>query len=182
MSLTIAVDMDGTLSEFIHGFRQHAIQMGYPPAQVAPAPSCWHFHDDWQMTPDQWGDVFSDAVVNGRVWANPEPVPDAVRSVNALADAGHRIVVVTARTGFGVEERSTADTAAWLDRHDVQYETLHVTGRKVSVPWDLIIDDAEHNVDAAINAGRQGCLFGGTWNTTSKHRRWTWAEIVEAYT
>ena len=180
--LTIAVDMDGTTSEFVDGLRQHAVTMGYPPEQVAPAPTQWHHHADWQMTPEEWRDVFHDAVVRGDIWADPEPVPGAIDGINALAAAGHRIVVVTARTGFGVEKRTTTETAAWLDRHGIRHEGLHVTGEKTSVPWDLLVDDAEHNVNAAIRAGRQACLFGGTWNTTAEHQRWTWAEIVGYFT
>lgn len=61
-----------------------------------------------------------------------EPWPDAVETVNKLYDAGHTIIIYSARTW--VEYEMTVD---WLKRHGVKYHQLFM-GKPIGDVW---IDD-----------------------------------------
>ena len=61
-----------------------------------------------------------------------EPYPDAVATINELYDAGHTIIIYSARTW--VEYEMTVD---WLKRHGVKYHQLFM-GKPVGDVW---IDD-----------------------------------------
>jgi hypothetical protein len=76
-------------------------------------------------------------------YEDAEPFPWAVARVNALADAGHRIIVLTARgfaTGLDWDEVTRGQLARW----GVRYEALHF-GKPNA---DVYVDDRAVHTDA----------------------------------
>jgi capsule biosynthesis phosphatase len=80
----------------------------------------------------------------GQTYADVEPVEGAVERLRALKQAGHYLILLTARhmkTCGGnpglVTARVGKITMDWLDRHSVPYDEIHF-----SKPWaDVYIDD-----------------------------------------
>lgn len=81
---------------------------------------------------------------SGQTYAEVAPVPGAVERVKALKQAGHYIIIFTARhmkTCEGNVARVVAKVGAitldWLARHGVPYDEIHF-----GKPWaDVYIDD-----------------------------------------
>jgi uncharacterized HAD superfamily protein len=61
-----------------------------------------------------------------------KPLDDAVNSINALYDAGHTIIIYSARTWMEYEM-----TVAWLKQHNIKYHQL-IMGKPIGDVW---IDD-----------------------------------------
>lgn len=84
---------------------------------------------------------------DGQTYADVAPIPGAVATINALHDAGHHIIIHTARhmktceANVGaVNARVAKITLDWLDRHGVRYHEIYF-----GKPWaDLYIDDNAH--------------------------------------
>lgn len=73
----------------------------------------------------------------GMDYMSAEPKPDAIARVNALHDAGHRIVIHTARgSGSGIDW--TEETRKQLDGWGLKYDVLRCG---VKFPADRYVDD-----------------------------------------
>lgn len=73
-------------------------------------------------------------------------------------DAGHEVNVVTAR-----EETARESTELFLSTHDVPHHDL-VMGASRKVGYDLLVDDAPHNVLMAAAAGGMAFLMDHPYN------------------
>lgn len=74
---------------------------------------------------------------HGEDYANATPIWRRIRKVNALHDAGHHVVIDTARgSGSGIDwsERTEAQLSAW----GVKYDALRCG---VKLPADVYVDD-----------------------------------------
>lgn len=90
------------------------------------------FDLDGTLCANTWGD-----------YESAQPFPWAIERVNALADAGHRILVFTARGGTtGIDWRER--TAAQLESWGVRYDEL-ILGKPTA---DVYVDDRSVHVDA----------------------------------
>jgi len=90
------------------------------------------FDLDGTLCTNTWGDYDS-----------ARPFPWAIERVNALARAGHRILIFTARggtTGIDWRERTEAQLMTW----GVRYDEL-ILGKPQA---DVYVDDRTHHVDA----------------------------------
>jgi 5'-nucleotidase len=75
------------------------------------------------------------------------------------------IRIITHRLLFnGLHEPSAADTAVWLDQHDIPYRDLCFIGDKAMVGADLYIDDSPHNIVNLREAGRTAVVFDQRYN------------------
>lgn len=80
----------------------------------------------------------------GETYADVAPMPGAVDGIRALRDAGHVVIIHTARhmkTSGGnlgvVMARIGGLTLEWLARHDVEYDEIYF-----GKPWaDVYLDD-----------------------------------------
>ncbi|MEO5340522.1 MAG: hypothetical protein H7837_08405 [Magnetococcus sp. MYC-9] len=80
----------------------------------------------------------------GQSYAEVLPLPGAVEKITALHDAGHTIIIHTARhmktcegNSGKVIARLGKITLDWLERHAIPYDELHF-----GKPWaDIYVDD-----------------------------------------
>lgn len=111
---------------------------------VPGAPQTICFDLDGTLCTNTWGD-----------YASAEPLPWAVDLVNELSEAGHRIIVHTARgTTTGIDWRPA--TEAQLTSWGVRYDELRF-GKPQA---DVYVDDRTHHVDA-WRSGVARSLDGG---------------------
>ena len=103
----------------------------------------------------------------------PRAVPRrACRRCTRLRDAGHRIVILTAKPRWAIP-----DTLRWIADHELPTEEIHIRYRKYGVECDVYLDDSpivlpdlvRHRPNAAI------CRMIRPWNDpvdgTDRHRR-----------
>lgn len=166
-------DLDGVAYPFVDEFRTWAADIG---AIVADCPvrypdDCWDFPTRWGLRADVFVDIVVAGVLEGRIFADAEPLPGAVDAAWTLAGDGHQVVVVTARCFPGLDaavvEQVTAD---WLDRAGFPSCELHVRADKTAVPLDTMVDDSVDNHHALLAAGVASFLLDQPWNRTSPDR------------
>ncbi|MBT4477328.1 MAG: hypothetical protein HOC65_06845, partial [Actinobacteria bacterium] len=101
--------------------------------------------------------------------------PGAVETLHRLADQ-HHIIIVTTKPDFAVN-----DTYAWLEQHNIPNTEVHIVDDKTTVNIDLLLDDADHNLQAVTThrPDVQVCRYIRPWNspTPGAHDIETWAEF-----
>ena len=181
-TMRIAVDFDGVLFDHIpyilRGFRDH-----FGVDLEAEGLRHWdYFH--YQAIQD--ADVSYNAMrkVLNAIETDPllhlEPPRDerAARVMQAWRDAGHHVSVVTARS-----ENSRAVTQMFLERHAIPFDEL-VMGAHIKTGYDLLVDDAPHNVLMAAADGGRALLMDHPYNRdvpthTNPVRVTDWADVEE---
>lgn len=100
----------------------------------------------------------------------PPPMAGARDGLNHLRQAGHELVVVTARS-----PRLRGLTEAWLDYHGLAVDSMHFLegGNKGVVAaregLGLFVEDAPHNALAVAEAGVPVLLFDAPYNRDLAH-------------
>ena len=86
--------------------------------------------------------------------------PGAVETMTRLA-ADHRIVIVSSKFDWAIP-----DTLAWLSEHRVPAREIHFVWDKTSVPCDVYLEDAPHNLEALVTAHPDAlvCRMVQPWN------------------
>lgn len=104
-----------------------------------------------------------------QTYAELEPVPGAIEKLRALRDAGHYVILLTARhmqTCEGnvgqVVARQGLTTMQWLDRHGIEYDELHF-GKPHA---DVYLDDNAVRFESWDAIAADGSSF-----PTSRERR-----------
>lgn len=129
------------------------------------------------------------AAVNDGLFTTVDEQPGATATLAALAAAGVRLRVVTARFfGEGTEHRAVIDTATWLagdaatGRTAVPYSDLVFTDAKHEVDCDLWVDDSPSVITSLLDSGvapSRVIVFDQPYN---RHlpgvRAHTWADVA----
>jgi 5'(3')-deoxyribonucleotidase len=177
--LVLGVDLDGVCGDYESALRRSvAARRGIDIAELPAQESTGHFAE-WGLTLDSFREAHRLAVVEDRIFRTMEPYPSVAEVLWRLSDAGVWIRIVTHRLLFnGLHEVSAADTAFWLDRHDIPYRDLCFIGDKATVGADLFVDDSPHNIVALRGAGRTAIVFDQPYNAHLDGPRIThWTEI-----
>jgi 5'-nucleotidase len=163
--LVLGVDLDGVCADYESGLRASvAARRGVDPASLPPQETTGHFAE-WDLTPDGFREAHRVAVVEDRIFRTLDPYPGVAEALWRLSDAGVWIRIITHRLLFnGLHEASAADTAFWLDQHDLPYRDLCFIGDKATVGADLYVDDSPHNIVALRAAGRTAIVFDQRYN------------------
>lgn len=160
--LRIAVDFDGVLFDHIpyvlRGFRDaHGIDLEKEGLRH------WDFFQysavreanlTWNCVKTVLERIDGDAVLHD---TDPRD-PRCVDVIGAWMRAGHRVSIVTAR-----DEHSRATTEAFLARNHIPHHEL-VMGARIKTGYDVLVDDAPHNVLMAAADGGLALLMDHTYN------------------
>lgn len=91
-----------------------------------------------------------------------------------LVNAGHEIIVVTARPAYLRDY-----TYTWLWHNDILFHELHM-GTEKHLFGDLVIDDSIRNVRRAREHGKKALLFAQPWNLWDLNNVTGWEFIPDA--
>lgn len=175
----LGVDLDGVCGDYEAALRASvARRRGVAPETLPPQASTGHF-TEWGMSAEDFREAHRVAVVEDRIFRTMEPYPGVAEVLWRLSDAGVWIRVITHRLLFnGLHESSAADTAVWLDQHDIPYRDLCFIGDKAMVGADVYLDDSPHNIDNLRAAGRTAVVFDQLYNRhLDGPRVRSWAEV-----
>jgi uncharacterized protein len=136
--MRLGIDLDGVVCDFNAGWmRLHMEEFGseLKPEMVvswnnlhelggfADMPAFW-----------RWAQATED---RPSIFRHLEPYPEAVSTLYALRDAGHRIVILTAKPRWAIP-----DTLRWIADHELPTEEIHIRYRKFGVECDVYLDDS----------------------------------------
>ena len=182
--LDIGIDLDGCLYPFAEVMRSWAAGST---GQALPEAQAWSFwSSEWGMSDEEFEHLRAQGSALGVVYDAGVPDVEVLSAMRRLADAGHRLHVISSRAGKWHVDAET--TREWLWRWGVPHETLHVVdGSKASVVAELGVRVMlEDSVSSALEL--QGVcrvvMWAMPWNQhwTSDRIRdgWELEAIIEA--
>ncbi len=177
----IAVDFDGVLFDHVpyilRGFRDHGIDL------EAEGLRHWDYYQ-YQAVQDAGLTMPQIRRLLMAIETDPHLHREALRDNLApivMADwkaQGHRVDVVTAR-----DRRSEAVTRMFLERHRIPFDSLRMEAR-IKTGYDVLVDDAPHNVLMAAADGGHALLMDHPYNRdvpthTNPLRVADWQDVAE---
>src|SRR5690606_38755938 len=120
----VGVDIDGEIFPFVERFGDFVAQAE---GQVYPPPTRWDFFREWGKD-RAWFDWMHGRFVRAGGYTKGELIGgEATRqALRRLQQAGHQVVLVTARHTFPEQaDWIRADTLTWLRYERVLYNELH---------------------------------------------------------
>lgn len=162
--MRIGIDLDGVCYNFSASVREYlrGAAQSYGDGEY-PDPTRWEFYEDWGLNLSQFLDVCHEGVDAGVIFTHGEPYPHVTEAFMRIKAAGHSIHIVTDRS-FGTGGASEGATRAWLDKHDLPFDSLTFTSDKTVVNLDAMVDDKPANYYALTEAGVPTWLLTRTWN------------------
>lgn len=186
----VNVDLDGCLFDFVGAFGAYAESVL---GRKLPRPTIWDFWTEWDISKEDWKDLFQEAVSAGLWLRQSALILGARKALQEISDREYHIRVLTTRLvharGFGM---AASDTVNWLEEAKIPYRSLAIIGpgdSKTNYEAHAIIDDYAPQVeDFARIPGRIGIVFDQPWNqdTTSQSeevfRARGWSETIKILT
>lgn len=171
--VVVAYDCDGVLYDFNDSLREWLAARGWQRDDM-PEPHTYSLKEAWGLDSEELRREMPLAIDAGVLFHTGIEHRDGTVSARAAVLAGHRVVVNTARAVPGKEEDARAATVTWLRSAGVHPDVVHVAdpadpADKLSVPFDVLLDDHPGNVQAALDAGRGAYLVDRKWNRDAPH-------------
>lgn len=179
--LTIGVDLDGVLYPFSEALRDYAVEhCGEDPETLSAAQDWDFFHTQWGWSKSKYKRIFHRGIKAGYIFGYETlPIPGSALGLQALREAGHRVILVTHRSVPGCEQECRDNTLLWLHEWDIPFDGLIFAGDKTGLGLDLLIDDAPHNIEAAVKAGERAWFWDQPWNRhVGHHRVQCWEDVL----
>jgi 5'-nucleotidase len=179
-SLVLGVDLDAVCADYEGAFRASvARQHDRDETDLLPQ-TVMDAYSEWGLSFGQFEEAHRRAVLEDRMFRRMDPLPGVSEALWKLSDEGVWIRIITHRLIFnGAHEVSAADTAWWLDHHDIPYRDLCFIGAKPDVGADLYVDDSPTNIVNLRSAGRTALVFDQPYNRALPGPRVRdWDEVV----
>jgi len=160
-SLRLGIDLDGVVADFNAGWirRYNAEFDGDVPVDAVQTWDGLHTLTHFRNNREFW--AWASGHGGGSIFRHLDTYADSVETLNLLAGAGHKIVIVTSKPSWAVH-----DTFAWLADRRIPTREVHVTEDKWKVACDVYLDDAPHQVESLVRRrpGATVCRFVRPWN------------------
>ena len=153
--------MDGVVANFTKGWmtfynRQFGTSLTYADSVM--------WNDVTELTHfaniDEFWDWAADLDGKSIFW-HLEAYPGAIEALQALADAGHQIIVLTTKPSFAIE-----DTFDWITRHHLPATEVHILEDKWTVECAIYLDDNPDLLPALVEERPEAtvCRYVRPWN------------------
>lgn len=141
-----------------------SIGQNYTHKDDSDEPHSWDFYEHWGMDRNTFAQHVHNGADAGYIFTGPTR-PGAVEAVQAVADMGHDIIVITDRQFGSTPEVSWTNTKTWWKENGFPaYEEIHFSADKTIVPTDIFVEDKLENCDALMAAGTTCWLINRPWN------------------
>lgn len=121
----------------------------------------WTYYKGWGMSTEEWLKSYAEAVDDGYLLWQGEPLPNFVAVAEQFRKDGHTNHVITDRS---IGKEPEVATKFWLDEIKFPYDSLDFSPDKTIVPTDFFIEDKVENADALNEAGTLAFLINRSWN------------------
>jgi hypothetical protein len=159
--MRLGIDLDGVVANFTSGWMKYYNRQ-FGTNLIVEDSKQWndlvdltHFDNI-----DQFWDWSSDLDGRSLFW-HLEPFPGAVEALQAMADEGHRIVILTQKPAFAID-----DTHEWVRDHGVPASEIHIIDAKWTIDCDVYLDDGPLILPRLVahRPDRVVCRFVRPWN------------------
>lgn len=176
-TLTIGLDIDGVIGDF----HQMLLNLAEKHVDIPEEEKSKYKLKDMEGVSSEVQDKVFDEAFSERQLVNIPIVSGAVETVNKWHDAGHKIIILTART-----EHWKDQTEDWLDKIGIKYDKLIFDDNKGEVAAkegiDFFLDDKPENVAEMHAHDIDAYLFSQPWNEDSDLPRIDgWGHFKAAY-
>lgn len=174
--MRLGIDLDGVVANWVDGMRRHFVARGWP-VDTLPDPHEYAVWSCWPMTKDTFMEGWERWAAGGG-YTTLEPYPGAIDGMRYLADLGHTLHIVTARSRT---RRGIGGTIDWLERHGVPFKSLAFDSDKATHRMDLWVEDSTANAIAIAQACGRPILMDQAWNQDAPSyiaRAYGWPEVV----
>jgi len=163
--MRVGFDSDGCIDTFGDGVHEALIArgLGHLWKSGPTKESIWNFYEDWGWTFAQFKELVDWGVDHGYIFSGHWR-DGAIESVGRIARMGHEIIIITDRAWGSDPMNSQRNTIEAFQRAGIEYDELHFTADKTSVPVDTMVEDRIENYDALIHAGTPTWLINRPWN------------------
>lgn len=163
--MRVGFDSDGCIDTFGDGVHESLIArgLGHLWKSGPTKGSFWNFYEDWGWTFAEFKELVDWGVDEGYIFSGHWR-PHAVESVGRIAALGHQIIIVTDRSWGSDPMNSQRNTIDAFARAGIEYDELHFTPDKTSVPVDIMVEDKLENYDALVANGTPTYLINRAWN------------------
>lgn len=163
--MRVGADSDGCIDCFADGVKEAMDARGQGHLwKSGPTPEpFWNWYEDWGWTYEQFKELVDWGVDNGYVFSGHFR-PNAVESLRRIAQMGHEIIIITDRSFGSDPMNSQRNTIEAFRRGGIEYDELHFTADKTSVPVDVMVEDKIENYDALVANGTPTWLINRAWN------------------
>lgn len=159
--MNIAIDIDGVLRNFADSLVR-IYKQDYPDHEVKPI-TTWNFADSFPIGEE----IYQYYVRNGeRIFSEALPYDGAYEFIQSLKSLGHSVVYLTAQP-FGLN----AVTTRWIEKHLPEVDGIILSKKKHLFSFDILLDDAPHNIRDCIKNGKTAVFFTQKWNEGIEHTR-----------
>lgn len=153
--MTIAVDIDGVLRDFVSALIE-SYKKDFPGHEVQPVTE-WGLEKFFPIGKGIYSYAFTERRVE--VFEKAKPYDKAKEFVAELRRRGHHVCLLT--TQPRANEHLTLN---WLVLMGIEYDSIVFSSRKDLFRFDVLLDDAEHNLRAVRSAGARAICFDRPWN------------------
>lgn len=180
--MIIGVDLDGVTGNYTGAFRRYAAEAyNIPELEVMaafPEPDDYAF-TKWMHVGQDFVGNHAQAVANG-LYREMEVMDKASETLWKLDSEGHRIRIITSRfVKHGQNYKVVANTAEWLDKHDIPYRDILFMSDKADVTADVFVDDSPDNIVALRAAGKPVIVYDALYNRHmgDEFRAYNWDDV-----
>jgi 5'(3')-deoxyribonucleotidase len=158
--LRLGIDLDGVVADFNGGWMaRYNLEFG----TVLTAADVHTWEGLHELTHFETMDEFwTWAQLGATSFFRDLPVfQGAIETMVDLARE-HRIVIISSKFDWSIP-----DTLEWMGQHRIPAREIHFVWDKTSVPCDVYLEDAPHNIDALVSGhpGALVCRMVRPWNT-----------------
>ena len=189
-AFTLGVDLDNVCGNYTDAFGAVVSAELDVDRDTLPLQTSWDYPECWSMIRDEdhFQELHRIGVVKHRMFKTMQEIPGASDALWRLSDAGVHITIVTHRLCVNWDhDVAINDTVTWLNtprpdgRPRIPFRSLCFEKDKTGVAFDLLVDDAPHNVRAARENRTDAIVFDQPYNRhVPGARAHSWAD-VEAF-
>ena len=163
--MRVGADSDGCIDTFGDGVHEtlKVWGLGHLWKSGPTKKSIWNFYEEWGWSFAQFKALVDWGVDHGYIFSGHWR-EGAIESMGRIAAMGHEIIIITDRSWGSDPSNSHKNTIEAFQRAGIEYDELHFTADKTSVPVDIMVEDRLDNYDALVANGTPCYLINRPWN------------------
>lgn len=166
----IGLDLDGCIFPFTENFTEYAEEKL---KRKLPVPQSFEIAHWWNISNTRFNEIYQSFILEDGFSNQPYEYSSEV--TKELKKLDYNIFIITHRIfpefNSAVKVKSVESTTSWLEYNNIQYDNLLFLKEKFLMNVDLLVDDAVHNLQAAVISNTIPICVDQPWNQDWKGHR-----------